>query len=468
MSYSPPVPYSPKTNVHGPVGVTDDNHWADVDANAVRSAFQNVTTNLNELSGGYHSLSGNFDSVKTDAGNASGQAAAISSQFYPMSSSYSACSGSYHTLSGNLDASASIWNGGVGSSFTALSSNLNLSASKWNAASATLSAVLGADSIYSPSYFYLKSPNGTVWRIGIVNDGALSSSMALASTDPQARYWRFEYSGSGPYNALESLSAYADEGGGTDLLSGISLYALMDTNTNYWSLTTTMTDGNPSTYFMDRTQTEGAIIVDFGVGVTRTIRQMSWASHTYGPSKIRVLYSSDNVTYTEWWNGTVADGNVGGTITKSGGSVAPAVGTAFSYWIVKGLGYRDNWGTAIGWSEIELRNVIGGSDMTRPTGSAFANSTFTGYPAINAFDNTDNKWQSGAGIGQYVGYSFASPINVRQISLRPPVDGFVQSAPPNDFSILASNDGINYWVISTRQAIFSWAAGVAQTFTVQP
>jgi len=99
------------------------------------------------------------------------------SSYYNLRETFYELTSSFYTLSGNLNSSASNWNAFSG--YPTLSSNLDSSGTRWNAISSSVSGILNSGTYTTiPTAIYLRSPDNTVWKITIENDGVLSSTVA--------------------------------------------------------------------------------------------------------------------------------------------------------------------------------------------------------------------------------------------------------------------------------------------------
>lgn len=135
------------------------------------------------------------------------------------------------------------------------------------------------------------------------------------------------------------------------------------------------------------------------------------------------------------------------------------------YWRIRAQTVQS--GTNFALSEIQLRDVAAGADMTG-SGTAISGGDFnTGTnPPANAFDNTDSTWWAGPTNGvvnSWIGYDFGSDIEIVEAVLRARSDTFAQACAA--FTIDCSSDGSTWTTVKGYNAA-TWSAGSSQTFTV--
>lgn len=167
-------------------------------------------------------------------------------------------------------------------------------------------------------------------------------------------------------------------------------------------------------------------------------------------------------------------GSIGG---GGGGGVGPSAYDEYRYWRLWSPNrVVDNTYHGIG--EIELRDTVGGADLTSPA-SAVASATASSFQVAGteghqAFDDlivnggagNYNLWQAAAyniGRDSWITWDFGVGVTkaIREIRIYPNVDGYART--PNYFLVQGSNDGINF---TTVWAFFhEWAALGWQTFT---
>ena len=118
-------------------------------------------------------------------------------------------------------------------------------------------------------------------------------------------------------------------------------------------------------------------------------------------------------------------------------------------------------------AEMEMRESAGGADATG-SGTASAGSTFSGFPASNAFDNNAASLWSGSGDATdsaWLAYDFGSGVtkDIVQISFtaRNDID-YTQS--PTAGWIESSTDAIN-WLPRWTFLGLSWSQGSTNVFT---
>lgn len=114
-------------------------------------------------------------------------------------------------------------------------------------------------------------------------------------------------------------------------------------------------------------------------------------------------------------------------------------------------------------SEAELHSTIGGSTITTG-GTPTASSTFSGYPASNAFDgNTSTFWASNNLIAnEWLAYELGTAQPVTEYTLRANTQ---PNAAPSEWKLQGSNDGSSWTTLDYRTAQTAWSANEQRTFT---
>jgi len=120
--------------------------------------------------------------------------------------------------------------------------------------------------------------------------------------------------------------------------------------------------------------------------------------------------------------------------------------SAHTYWRINVT--ANNGGAYLSLNEIEFRAAVGGSDQC--TGGTVLFSSQAGgtdNAATNAFDNDQSsKWTSNSTPTGYIGYQFASPVNVGQIAITATYPG-QGSYAPKAFSLQYSDNGSDWMTI---------------------
>lgn len=131
------------------------------------------------------------------------------------------------------------------------------------------------------------------------------------------------------------------------------------------------------------------------------------------------------------------------------------------YWRVA---FRSNNGdsTYVSGVEIEMMSTIGGTSICT-SGTAYGSAGY--YPIANAFDvNTGTIFAQNLSTPPYVGYQFATPVNILQFTFTCEVTGYTNRAP-KDFYLEWSDDNIHYTLQLDVTNQTSWTNLQKRTFT---
>lgn len=136
---------------------------------------------------------------------------------------------------------------------------------------------------------------------------------------------------------------------------------------------------------------------------------------------------------------------------------------AHSYWRIRST-CNNGDGTFTAITEIEMHTSIGGADQCTG-GTAFASGQVSGSEdAAKAFDNsTATQWAQSTPRLCYVGYQFASPVDIVEYVIVGRASFTGQS--PNSFTLEFSDDGITWGFADARTGI-TWTSLESKTFTV--
>ena len=121
-------------------------------------------------------------------------------------------------------------------------------------------------------------------------------------------------------------------------------------------------------------------------------------------------------------------------------------------------------GAAISCAELEMHSTGGGGNICSG-GTAISDCYYPGYPPANAFDgNVNTLWSGENGSPNWLGYHFASPVNVVEIKWTARNDSQYAQSPTSMF-LQFSDDGVNWLCYQQSDTTATWAsAGQAQTF----
>lgn len=132
-----------------------------------------------------------------------------------------------------------------------------------------------------------------------------------------------------------------------------------------------------------------------------------------------------------------------------------------------------NGGAVAGLSEIQLRGVSGGPDLTPGSGTAISNSEFGGsLVKANAFDNSSaTDWASTFPFapGSYIGWDAGAgtPIDVEEFTLASRTTDVSNAGnqSPKDFALQFSDDLATWTTKFQFVNITGWGVGEVRTFT---
>lgn len=133
-----------------------------------------------------------------------------------------------------------------------------------------------------------------------------------------------------------------------------------------------------------------------------------------------------------------------------------------NYWRIYYTGADSTGGYQV-CSDLEMRGLVGGSDLTG-AGTASASSSEPDFPPANAFDgSTSSTWSSGTtGTGQWFKYDFGIRVNINQIAY---LAHILAARGPTGIRLEYSDDDVT-WVPVKTWTPAAWVAGNYQTFNV--
>ncbi|MDP3228406.1 MAG: discoidin domain-containing protein [Acidovorax sp.] len=141
--------------------------------------------------------------------------------------------------------------------------------------------------------------------------------------------------------------------------------------------------------------------------------------------------------------------------TRTGVLTAKANG-AYRYWAVLVLNNNGDTGF-ISCSEVELRSVVGGADLTSPSTPVTVTSG-TLFPASNTVDNNLGTYfltGSGQVTNQRFAFDLVTPQKVVQMGWRKRGTGLASQAP-KDLTIQASADGATWDTVASFTNSTGW------------
>lgn len=143
--------------------------------------------------------------------------------------------------------------------------------------------------------------------------------------------------------------------------------------------------------------------------------------------------------------------------TRSG--VIAARKPGFRYWRIHATA-PVRIATGAGLAEVEFRASIGGADLTAPSTSVISSiESYAPNPASNLVDNsTATEWNSAsrATYPYTLTFDFVVPVDPKELAICPIAYALFRA--PQDFSVQASVDGVNFNTIQSFTGVTSWAA----------
>ena len=131
-----------------------------------------------------------------------------------------------------------------------------------------------------------------------------------------------------------------------------------------------------------------------------------------------------------------------------------------SYWRIYIT--ANNGASLLSIPEVEFRATVGGSDQASGGTAVYGTQNPNGNPdnlAAAAFDNdTGTKWTSNSNVPDYLGYHFASAVDVKEVSILGPTAGNGPTYAPKDFSIDYSDDGSTWTTVKGFTNETGWGA----------
>lgn len=138
------------------------------------------------------------------------------------------------------------------------------------------------------------------------------------------------------------------------------------------------------------------------------------------------------------------------------------------YWRIRHLVINPNINNRVSWSEIQMRSVAGGSDLTGITGNAIEDSHSFSQPASQAFDNnTTTTWAcNDSGNKSWVGWDFAAGNEkaITEIVITSRNDAsYIQNATTFSLEYSSTADEGSWTELCRWNA--TWTQNQTQTFT---
>jgi hypothetical protein len=135
---------------------------------------------------------------------------------------------------------------------------------------------------------------------------------------------------------------------------------------------------------------------------------------------------------------------------------------AHEYWRLWVHASNETSGTCV-IGEVELRDAIGGSDLTG-SGLGTASSTggnWTNTPAAAFDNNANNYYESNSWYNWYLQYRFNDPAEVLQAAITSPT---YANGNPRHLSLDYSDDGFDWFRAASYADLLEWTAGETRVF----
>lgn len=280
------------------------------------------------------------------------------------------------------------------------------------------------------------------------------------------RYWRIYSRNSGGTSfEIGEIEMRTSVGGADQCAGGTAI----GTAPTFGALANAFANDGATTWVRIPTA-DSYIGYDFGAGNDKDIVEIGLQSSGTASrmsTDFTVDYSDDGVTWTTAWR--VFPGAFTAGVMRSFAKPT-IVGGSARYWRLCYVGNQaaaQTTGPVVGTKEMEMRETVGGADVTG-TGTAFASSNTTGNTPNLAFDNNNgNEWTAGTVAGTYgtgwIGYDFGTGNDKAIVELVVGARSNSQNwgSMIKNGSVEASPDGIN-WV---QQWAFTNQPGGDQYFT---
>lgn len=254
-----------------------------------------------------------------------------------------------------------------------------------------------------------------------------------------------------------TASADTDAGAGFEAANGFD-DAYLDASGNAW---TSGSGGFPH-----------YLRYDFGsdtevLGVSIVARAVNSSSIESAPRDFDVQYSDDGSSWTTAWSETGVTWTAyqfQHFLSPDAGSYTGSPHGAHTYWRVRTI--VDDGGTIAAASEIEMRATPSGADQCTGGTAIGTQHPSLSFPPSQAFDNNNSTfWASTTtGDAQNVGYQFASPVVVAEITWRNRGDSAANQAPVVGI-VQYSDNGTTWTTAWTFTGQTGWTLGQTRTFT---
>jgi len=242
---------------------------------------------------------------------------------------------------------------------------------------------------------------------------------------------------------------------------------LLDANANIWASTNT---AFPHWWKYDFGSGNNVDVVGVSIiargdgpdGVGGTVNNMA-------PRDFDVQYSDNDSTWTTRWSETSRSFTRYQFRHFRAGTAASYSGSphgSHQHWRIRMV--EDNGGNISSASEIEMRATPSGSDQCSGGTPISDGDIGSGLVDDNAFDNNNTTFFGStltASGAAYIGYSFASPVSVAEVTWRSRGDGAADQTP-RSFFIQYADSGSGPWTTAWGVSNSSgWSIGETRTFT---
>jgi hypothetical protein len=120
-------------------------------------------------------------------------------------------------------------------------------------------------------------------------------------------------------------------------------------------------------------------------------------------------------------------------------------------------------------AEIQFRATNGGADQTG-SGTAYASSSYVGFPASNAFDDVGTtSWLSdnAAALPQWIAYDFGSDVDVAEILIKAADNSTRATRAPKKFYVEYSDDNSTWTTVYISDEQAAWSISQERVYDLE-
>lgn len=117
-------------------------------------------------------------------------------------------------------------------------------------------------------------------------------------------------------------------------------------------------------------------------------------------------------------------------------------------------------------SQLQLRDTVGGPDLTQGAGSPLAGTSSGGFPASNAFNNNPSNFWSSVGAADYIGWDFGAgrAFDIVEFVYAPRNDAFSDGDGPRPGGLEYSDNGSTWTRVFTLTPPTTYDSGSTYLF----